>query len=178
MAQTHNTWNVLPCQVPQTLRAWLTNTGSLTARLIAHFQHFHVDVLHSHLAPVHQDESFPIQVKSHQLVYTRDVLLCSQTLPLVYAHSVTHPRWLKHPLSWLKHQGNQSLGTAIFNNTLIERGTINMTKLKAYHPLYRKIQIAVDFHAPYLWARRSIFYYQKATLLVTEVFLPPFVERV
>lgn len=176
MNRWHNTWRVLPCLAPQALRPWLTDTGSFTARLIKHFQHIHVDILHSHFTAVYPDEAASIQIQPYQLAYARDVLLCSQTTPLIYAHSVVHPRWLKHPFSWVKHQGTRSLGTALFNNPFIQRGKIYITKLKPQHPLYGKVQATLPFCAPYLWARRSGFHYQRATLLVTEVFLPHFVK--
>lgn len=171
-------WNTPTFLAPKALHPWLTNTCSMTAQLMQRFPGFQVRVLHSHLESIHIDEAKIIGLASKQLAYTREVLLCSQSEPLIYAHSVTHPCWLKTHFSWLNRQGSRSLGTSLFTNPLIQRSPLVVAKIGIHHPLYRKIQTALSYQAPYLWARRSCFIYHGAPLLVTEVFLPNFVEKI
>lgn len=171
-------WNTPLFLTPKTLHPWLTNTRSMTAQLIQNFPEFQVRVIHGNLQPVHKDEAQILGLSPKQLAYTREVLLCTESEPLIYAHSVTHPRWLKGHFSWLNRQGNRSLGASLFTNPLIQRRPLVVAKVGPKHPLYRKIQTVLSHQAPYLWARRSEFIYHTATLLVTEVFLPNFVQKI
>lgn len=171
-----SSWQTLPILSPEPLRSWLTNSHSMTTRLIEHFSDFKIEVLHTGLSKIHIDEAKLIGIPPQHLAYTREVFLCNQSEPLIYAHSVTHPRWLKTHYTWLNRQGKHSLGSTLFANPLIQRSPISVAKIGPYHPLYRKIQHHIFWHPPYLWARRSCFLYHQAPLLVTEVFLPNFVE--
>lgn len=173
----YTTWKTSPALVPDDLYPWLTDRGSMTARLIQHFPAFSVSVLGCGLQRVHEDEAASIQLSLQHLAYTREVLLCSQHQPLVYAHSVTHPRWLKTHFSHLCRQGNTPLGAILFANKRIRRSPLAIVKIGHRHRLYRKIQAVYSFSEPYLWARRSCFTDGLAKLMVTEVFLPDFVPR-
>lgn len=148
----------------------------MTKRLTQHFPAFQVNLLYSGLQCHHTDEAATLQLPLQRLAYTREVLLYSQHAALIYAHSVTHPCWLKRYFSHLYQQGNTPLGNTLFANKRIQRSAFEITRIRAHHHLYRKIQKILPFPEPYLWARRSCFIDGPAKLMVTEVFLPPLID--
>lgn len=173
----YTTWKTLPALAPDYLYPWLTDRSSMTARLIQHFPDFRVELLESGLKRSHKDEVHALNLPLQNLAYTREVLLCSHHQPLIYAHSATHPKWLKTHFPYLYHQGTRSLGATLFANKKIHRGPLAIAKILPGHPLHHKIQARSAILHAYLWARRSCFTYGPATLLVTEVFLPSFVQQ-
>ncbi|KAF0812044.1 Chorismate pyruvate-lyase [Andreprevotia sp. IGB-42] len=158
---------------PRTLRPWLTATGSLTARLIAHYPDFSVRVLRQTLAPPHRDERRPLRVARGR-VEAREVLLMSGATPLVYAHSVAAPAALRRGFRAVGKLGNRSLGSFLFATPTITRSPLAWRRLDRRHPLWRKAAQQLPGLSGPLWARRSLFRAGADALMVTEVFLPPF----
>jgi chorismate--pyruvate lyase len=156
------------------MRDWLTNRASLTARLTACSDDFRVERLQQHIAPCLADEAGVLGLHGRIQVVERDVLLRCDGVAVVYAHTVL-------PLSanashWplFAALGNRSLGTTLFNDPLVTRGPLYFARLKASHPLLRRIatlKLPGD-HVSSLLARRSMFTRHGSSLLVTEVFLP------
>ena len=68
--------------------------------------------------------------------------------------------------------GNKPLGTALFANPKIKRTPLEYKKLSRNHTLYQRATQHLINKPSYLWARRSVFSLNCATILVTEVFLP------
>lgn len=156
------------------MRDWLTNRDSLTARLVACSQRFRVERLKQGRALCLPDEVAAIALPRVQQVIEREVFLRCDEMPVVYAHTVlpltanaTH--W---PL--FASLGNRSLGTTLFNDPLVHRGHLQYARLGRQHPLMKRIETHSALPAEYafLWARRSVFHRKGSPLLVTEVFLP------
>ena len=165
-------WHHPLCRAPRRLKPWLTARGSLTAKLIAHYPQFGVQVLRLRYQPPHRDELGALQ-RSRD-VYTRDVLLLSGDTPLVYAHSVATRAAVRGGFRRLKGIGNRSLGSVLFADPTIRRSPLAWRRVDCRHPLWQQAQAAVNIALPArLWARRSLFLAGAERLLVTEVFLPP-----
>ncbi|WP_394777929.1 chorismate--pyruvate lyase family protein [Undibacterium sp.] len=166
-------------QAPRAMHGWLTGTGSLTARLIAHCGQFRVRRLSQRQAVCLADEYAELGLARRMRVHERQVLLCCDGRPLVYAHTVvpltaTASAWpLFHGL------GEKSLGTTLFNDPLVRRGALSYARLRVAHPLARRMQAlgleSDEGHQSWL-ARRSVFTRKGSCLLVTEVFLPAVME--
>ncbi|SMC29781.1 chorismate lyase [Andreprevotia lacus DSM 23236] len=166
-------WQHPICMAPRRLRPWLMATGSLTARLVAHYPAFSVRVLRQTHAPAHLDERRPLSAP-RGLVETREVLLMSGDTPLVFAHSVAAPAALRRGFRAVGKLGNRSLGSFLFATPTIVRAPLAWRRVDRRHPLWRKASRALGgLHEP-LWARRSLFLAGHDALLVTEVFLPPY----
>ncbi|UXY15016.1 chorismate lyase [Chitiniphilus purpureus] len=167
-------WHHPLCLAPRALRPWLTEAGSLTARLIAHHPDFQVRVLKQQAARPHQDELATLCLASGvRHAPTREVLLCAGTTPLVFAHSVTTAVAVRRGFRKFRHVGGRSLGSLLFASPTIARSRLAWCRVDARHPLWRKARKAVGPLPRRLWARRSVFYAGADRLLVTEVFLPP-----
>jgi chorismate--pyruvate lyase len=162
---------------------WLSNRDSLTERLVAHSQQFRVQRLYQGRARCLQDEFMEIDLPRVQQVVEREVLLCCDEVPVVYAHTVLplHANAYQWPL--FASLGNRSLGTTLFSDPLVRRGPLQYARLRPAHPLMRRIaRLALlelseqselsELSESYLLARRSVFTRRGSKLLVTEVFLP------
>ncbi|WP_148717018.1 chorismate--pyruvate lyase family protein [Chitinolyticbacter meiyuanensis] len=166
-------WHHPLCLAPRPLRPWLTESGSLTARLIAHHPAFSVRVLRQRATTAHRDELAPLGQARRRRTPMREVLLLSGQQPLVFAHSVTTPQAVRRGFRKFVHVGGRSLGSMLFASPTIARSRLAWCRVDARHPLWRKAVTAVGPLPPRLWARRSLFYAGGDRLLVTEVFLPP-----
>ena len=165
-------WHFTAVSAPRALQPWLTDTASLTARLIAHFPDFHVRLLRQTWLQPHYDELGALRMGNRQLAVVRDVLLMSGDIPLVYAHSVMPRFALFHGFRGLRRQGEKSLGATLFANPQVQRSGLAVRDIGPHHPLHVEATAAVGPLPGRLWARRSRFELGHSAILVTEVFLP------
>jgi chorismate--pyruvate lyase len=153
-------------------KPWLSNHGSLTRRIQQHCDVFSVQQQRSALARVAYDEAALLGFSSDCYAFSREVFLCAEERPVVFAHSTcarVHLRGAWHAMLGL---GNRSLGTLLFTHPLVNRQPLHFKALQPHHPLYKSAVAVLDERPTKLWARRSLFYLRDAPLLVTEVFLP------
>jgi len=156
--------------------AWLIHRGSLTARLQQRYAQFSVQTQSMRLARAMQDEIQLLGLNSFQLATVREVTLISNQQPVVFAHSVIPRKALRGPWHALARLGNQPLGALLFANPQVKRTPLRYKKLSKHHRLYQKAVAHVKTPPQHLWARRSVFYLNCASILVTEVFLPQLYE--
>lgn len=158
--------------VSQSLRHWLVDDASLTARLQVRYADFYVrPTVEQNMRPMF-DESVLLNEKAAKRAYVREVLLYGHQQPVVFAHSVLPHNSLRGPWHLLGKLGNQPLGAALFINQRVVRTPLSYKKLTPNHMLYKKAVKHLPTLPSYLWARRSIFSLNCAHILVTEVFLP------
>jgi len=153
---------------------WLSNRDSLTERLIAHSQQFRVQRLYQGRGLCLLDEFAEIDLPRVEQVVEREVLLCCDEVPVVYAHTVLPLHANAHQWPLFASLGNRSLGTTLFSDPLVQRGPLQYARLRPAHPLMRRIAKLALFNLSesHLLARRSVFTRRGSKLLVTEVFLP------
>ncbi|MDD4929389.1 MAG: chorismate lyase [Gallionella sp.] len=165
-------WNAAAWGANAELMPWLRDHGSLTQRIQQRCGRFTVQKVRSGLARIAQDESFLLGIASRQLAWSREVFLCADDQPVVFAHSACAAKELRRVWSQVRHLGNKPLGAVLFSHPLISREPLHYQALHAHHPLYRRAAAVLSCPPDRLWARRSLFYLHGAPLLVTEVFLP------
>ncbi len=156
------------------MRGWLTDTESLTVKLIAHSQHFRVRRLHQARAFCLADEHATIDLPRRACVQEREVLLQCDGRPVVYAHTVVPLSATTSDWPFFGTLGERSLGTTLFGDPRVMRGTLQFARLREQHPLARRARMAVGSDAvdfP-LFARRCLYRRKNGVLLVTELFLP------
>ena len=145
--------------MPEAVRFWLLDTGSLTDRIEKACEHFSLTLIGEGHAPVHHSEHERLQ--SSQPVTVREVLLCNDATPWVYARSVIPDVLMSAEFNQL---GDQPLGRRLFNDARFSRGEFEICRTS--HPFF-----AADSGLT-LWGRRSVFHFQQHALLVAELFLP------
>lgn len=169
-------WLSAPPRATHPLHPWLTDRGSLTARLMAHSHRFRVLPLRQQLASVNQDEADLLQLPPQRQALVREVLLLCDEQPAIFAHSIIGSDELRRTWRFVARLGNRPLGAVLFADPRIQRQPLHYKALDARHPLYRRAAEQLPQVPSRLWARRSLFTLNHAPLLVTEVFLPHVTE--
>ncbi len=173
-------------QAAQTMQHWLTDSGSLTAKLMAHSQTFRVQRVQQRPGVCWADELAAIGMTRPGKAHVREVLLSCDGEPVVYAHTVlplasTGGQW---PL--FRTLGEKSLGSTLFGDPKVRRGHLQFARLQHNHPAMQRArklvqgtrsEAAVSWKADKpLFARRSLFFRCGGLMLVTELFLPSISE--
>jgi chorismate--pyruvate lyase len=160
------------------LYPWLTDHGSLTARIRARCGDFRVQVLSQRLGPPHVDEAAMLGLRRGELAWVREVLLIADGRPVVFARSVLPRRNVRGAWNLFHGIGSRPLGAALFADPRIAREPLTAARIDCRDARYHRA-IASAGIAPVragLWARRSVFRLRGRALLVTEVFLPAILE--
>lgn len=173
MKQKHNhsAWLVNPILAGR-LKPWLIDKGSLTLRLQKRYPVFGVNPVSMHYAKPILDEALRLGLPSYKTALIREVLLLGNNKSVVFAHSVLPKSSLRGAWNGLGKLGNKPLGAALFANPQVKRAPLRFKKLAPHHVLYQHAVKHLSTKPAYLWARRSVFSLNCATILVTEVFLP------
>ena len=164
-------WRSAPPPHPHPLHAWLASRGSLTARIVEHFDDFNLVRLMQLTARPYTDERRELGLRMHESAVVREVLLRDGATPLVFAHSVTTRRDLRGAWRGLSRLGARPLAEMLFHDAAVVRLPIEYRRIDCRHPLYRRAQEVAPFASSSVWARRSVFQRHGRPLLVTEVFL-------
>jgi chorismate--pyruvate lyase len=162
-------------QAPRKWQSWLSDTGSLTQKIEqAIGQKLEVLVLRDCRQNLNSDESryFHLQTKRCRI---REVLLCSNGIPLVMARSVIPTLSSGGSNQAVLRLGTKPLGAVLFSKTrkrskkksLREIARVNK-RSSLWQQCYQKYQ---ELPSP-LWARRTLYTLKGRPLLVCEIFLP------
>jgi len=158
---------------PPALRHWLTGAASLTAKLRARSAAFRVQRLHQRSARCLSDEAAAIGLGRAGRVWEREVLLRCDERPVVFAHTVVPLAATASDWPLFSALGERSLGSTLFGDRKVQRGTLEYARLRAGHPLLRRARAALGVaEATPLYARRCLYRRRRGLLLVTEIFLP------
>jgi chorismate lyase len=164
--------------LPPQWRPWLSDDGSLTARIKARCGQFTVRVLREGYAPPLESERRLLGLRRGALAWVREVLLLADDVPVVFAHSVAARQDLRGAWRIAAGGGTRPLGAALFADPAIERRPLYAARVRAGDRLHGGAEQALAVALPALWARRSVFFHAQRPLLVTEVFLPEIAKLV
>jgi chorismate lyase len=163
-------WREIPraaACAPRSLRPFLLEHGSLSRLLRAHGRELRVLRLWQgfHAGPA-------------GVLWTREVLLLLDGVPVVWARSVLQAGALRGAWRALRGFGTRPLGDWLFQRPDLRRGPLELRRLGGAHVLARAAARALSRagfeHAACtpLWARRSAFLRRGCALELTELFLP------
>ncbi|HET7568980.1 MAG TPA: chorismate lyase [Gammaproteobacteria bacterium] len=159
-----------PDTVPETARPrelwpWLTESGSLTARLRSRCDAgFGVRILRSGTAVLTADET-AWTGRGHGFV--REVHLCCGTTPWVYARTLAVDGG--EPEARLRDLGRKPLGDWAFDQPSARRSPLEVAWLDDVAALFPDAAIANGTGG--LWARRSVLSVGDQSLYISECFL-------
>lgn len=157
--------------LPSGLRAWLTDDGSLTGRLIDLGRgEFRVRRLYQGWQVPLPSETKLLALPSRQLALVREVALQLDQQTVVFARSVFPVSSLTGSLAHLRRLQNKSLGAILFRHPGMHRCPFELARM-AGDSGYLPSALHQDEPA---WGRRSRFEIQGKQLMVSEVFLQPF----
>lgn len=159
-------------RIPAGLRPWIQTPGSLTRRMRRQCGgRFRVRVLREQWQRPWHDEQHRLGLRAGRYAWVREVLLCHDAEPWVYARSVIPARTLRGPLRRLQRLGRTPLGHVLFGGYRLQRGAIEVACLDPRDGLHARACLQSGRGGD--WARRSVFRAGGKSLLVTEVFLEP-----
>ncbi len=172
----------LPCPqllapIASSLKDWLLDQGSLTARLKHNSTFFRVELLGQEKQLSHANEANEF-ISAGEQVLVREVLLYCDDIPQVFARSLIPLSSLTGEETALANLGTQPLGQVLFNNPSLKRQQI---ELSVFDHLSSVAQLALaldktqnneSVQIDELWGRRSVFIVENKPLMVAEVFLP------
>ncbi|TDQ37087.1 chorismate lyase [Thiopseudomonas denitrificans] len=168
-------WHSNPPESPL-LREWLLSEGSLTCLLRQLSDDlFDVQPVQQGWQQLREDECRALGEPSGTLGWVREVFLCGQHQPWVYARSVASRNALDSNGFDLASLGSRSLGELLFSDQAFVRGAFELCSLPA-NAWPAALRTDNSGPAP-LWARRSCFTRKDLKILVAEAFLPAFWQR-
>ena len=158
--------------IPQSLRPWLLDHGSLTERLIATSgNRFRVEVLNQRWQLPRLSECRLLGLKNRHHALVREVILYGCDQPWVYARSVLPMASLTGRLRAMRQLDNRPLGQLLFNDPTMQRSAMEVACLTTDNTSVPK-QLGQLDHP--VWGRRSVFRLDNKPLMVSEIFLPAF----
>ncbi len=153
------------------LQEWLLDPQSLTAKLKTYCQEFVVEVLGQAPGIIRDDEARWLATNGSSNTATiREVILCCDGKPWVFARSVFPQAALNAKQLKLSELGNQPLGAHLFAQPDLQRSAIEICEFAAdsrVGELHQKL----GYPAQSLWGRRSCFTAGGQKVLVAEVFI-------
>lgn len=157
--------------LPVTLKEWLLDSGSLTARLREQYQDVRIALLRQETAAISPGEQQLFDADKHSFEI-REILFICDGQPRVFARTLLPESTLELTQANFRQLGNRPLGEVLFQTSGMERGAIQVSSFDADSSIgHFSKQLGYPIRQP-LWGRRSLFYLQQQPLLVTEIFLP------
>ena len=144
-------------------RNWLLDKGSLTQNVknLAPGR-FNLKLLAREFAAPSLSECKALNIPSRHEAYIREVSLCVDEEPQIYARSIIPRSTLTASERQLLKLINKPLGEFLFAHKNMRRGKIEIKQ--------------GQLNGQTVWARRSIFYVNEKPLLVCEYFLPSLLQ--
>ena len=158
--------------VPAHWRPWLSDTGSLTQRLIDVCDNrLTVQVLRQNLALPRLSERRALGLPQRRLALIREVLLLGGGSAWVYARSIIPLSTLTGRLRSLRQLDNRPLGALLFSDPSMCREPVEVA---CFSSPGTQLPVALTAYQAPLWGRRSVFRLDNKPMLVSEIFLPDF----
>jgi chorismate--pyruvate lyase len=153
------------------VRAWLTDNGSLTARLIASEQgKFSVKRLYQSWEVPLLSEQRLLNLPPRQLALVREVALLLDDRAVVFARSIFPITSLNGSLAHLRRLQNKPLGAFLFKHSGMRRYPFELSRIPGNNT-YLPGELRQPGSA---WGRRCRFEVSGKKLMVSEVFLNAF----
>ena len=158
--------------IPDQWRDWLSDTGSLTQRLLdASDGKLSVQIIRQCLDAPRLSERLALGLAPRRLALIREVILLGDGVPWVYARSVLPMTTLTGSLRKLRRLDNRPLGALLFQSPSMTR---ELVEVACHTSANAKLPVVLGHIDTPLWGRRSVFRLNRKPLLVSEIFLPDF----
>lgn len=153
--------------------AWLHDSGSLTARLVAlSGGRFRVRITRLAWERPALAEVRALGMRTGEWALVREVVLEGNGTPWVIARSVIPRRTLVGANRRLRHLGSRPLGAFLFRDPTLRREGVTVVRMR----LETRDEAEASAH-PSVWGRRSTFLLRGHPLLVAEYFLPALLAK-
>lgn len=161
------------CRVPVSTYDWLSDQGSLTARLKRTCtKSFRVHLRGQARGRPLYSEGRLLGIRQGETAIVREVELLCDGVPWVFARTVIPVTSLRGPARRLTMLGTKPLGEVLFADPRTRRVVMEMARIDKRHGLFHTAITSLDTQPDELWGRRTLFYLDGLPLLVNELFLP------
>lgn len=158
-------------QLPENIRCWLLDAGSLTEHLIrASEGDFKVQIISQARGLPRPSEARLLDLTDTDEALIRQVLLVCKNQPWVFARSVIPESSMTGRLSFLRDFDDKPLGQMIFNDPTMVRQPFEIARVNVESG---GLPDNLDPNREY-WGRRSRFELSGQPLMVSEIFLKHF----
>ncbi len=151
------------------LKDWLLEPGSLTARLIANSDHFEVKLLRQGFGKPFMSEYQSLNILPNRFANIREVLLICDGKPWVFARTIIPVSTLCGKEKALLKLGTTSLGHLLFQYPDVQRSPFEIAQVLPEHYQYQRAS-QIKSQKNILYARRSVFEINGKPLSVSETF--------
>jgi len=128
-----------------------------------------VKVLQQRWGKATLSEAKALNVRLRERVLIREVVLYGEGVPWVYARSILPSSSLVGSMRRIRKLDDRPLGAWLFRQPSLKRGPIQFAQMQ--------LSGTELFQAQEAWGRRSVFYIEGRPLLVGEIFLDQFHQR-
>ena len=118
------------------------------------------------------EEARAMSLKNVHAALVRQVYLCCEGVPLVYARTVIPATTIQGAQRRFANMGNRPLGAMLFSDRTMRREDVQVAILPASNALKRFARVDEQ-----VWGRRSVFRVSGRPLLVSEYFLPEILTK-
>lgn len=160
---------------PHALNSWLNEQKSLTQRLRTTWSNVNVTVLLENKQPPFIVESQYLHTPRHHYHLVREVMLHSNSKPLIFARTIIPPMSFKIAQGALTRLKTKPLGEVLFSTQSLKRQLIGITHIE---PMLwsNNIQKRYPINMPVL-GRCTCYYLDNKPIIVNEFFLPTLFEK-
>jgi chorismate lyase len=160
--------------IPYKQLHWLTKPYILSQALKQVSLTFKVQLLSQGNAILLEDDQIEFNLSLPQEGFLRQVFLCGNDVPWVYARVAIPQDTLANYHYIFSDLDNRPIGeTFLYNNPKVSRSLFQIKYFVPSDPIYQIATKGLDTkHYPEkIWARRSIFYLGESPFTITEAFL-------
>ena len=147
---------------------WLHARGSLTARLRTHGA-VTVHVVFEGVRALWPQEKEHVHCRNG---YVREVVLCINGRPAVWARSAISHAALRGPWRAMAQLGKRPLAELLFQRSPIKRSPLHALHVPKHGAIDTHIRAAWTENASPRWARTSVFWHKSHPLHLMEAFAP------
>lgn len=159
------------------LNQWINDKGSLTEKLQTICTgELRVKVLYHSFVACNESAAFSLRINTGDRVLHREVLLCDDETPLVFASSLLPESALIGRFEELRELGSRPLGHWIFSEPILIRSTMHTVELASSSRLFTRFT-AKPQPSQILFGRKTLFTGPAKPFLVSEFFLPSIQDR-
>jgi chorismate--pyruvate lyase len=163
--------------IPEKMQGWLSDPGSFMERLKRHnVNDARITVLNEGWCLPLSDERELLGIKDRAFAWVREVAILTGNMTLMFARTVIPRETLTGKERQLQDLKTRSLGSILFKHPVWERTEFDFFNIESNTMWHEKINKEIADTPDCLWARRSLFFLHKKTVLLTEVFFPEIMD--
>ncbi|MDY3331904.1 MAG: chorismate lyase [Pelistega sp.] len=170
-----NLWKTAPPSslTPQQ-KYWLTRPGALTQGL-RQLGKVNIVILKETATTLTEEERLAIHCPHPEAIWVREILMNINDRPCVWARSITPLTAAQSVWRGIRQLNTRPLAEILYDDTRISRSSFEISRIHPASVLYPALKRYFPEQIRQAhYARRSVFYKDKAPLMVTECFLPEF----